>query len=148
MPGFGAFLEAVFSLVLPLFVPRVVFLQIHSFFMDFLGVTNKKAVLDTGKTTLNSELNYLGPEAETLQNASGPCASSPVWLCWSWLIWVPCCDFPLKQWYFPSKALSYFPWKRTSLLPKLHGRRNQFSETIHFHQALLFCAPAEWPEKG
>lgn len=40
--------------------------------MDFLGVTNKKAVLGTGKTTLNSELNYLGTEAETLQNASRP----------------------------------------------------------------------------
>lgn len=48
--------------------------------LDFLGVTNKKAVLDTGKTTLNSELNYLGTEAERLQNASHPCASSPVWL--------------------------------------------------------------------
>lgn len=96
MPGFGALQGAGFSPLLPLYALRVVFPQSRSSFMDFLGVANKKVVLGTGKTTLNSELNYLGTEAETLQNASHPCASSPVWLRWSWSIWLPCSDFPLK----------------------------------------------------
>lgn len=40
--------------------------------MDFLGMPNKKGVLDTGKTTLNNEFSYLEMEAKTLPYVSQP----------------------------------------------------------------------------
>lgn len=53
--GCWAFLSAVVSLILLLYVLRVIFQQIHPVLMDFLDVTNKKAVLNTGKATLDKQ---------------------------------------------------------------------------------------------